>query len=596
MADSPMVGSTGVLTYSITCDGAPLPDIAQVVSIETNHSTNRIPTATITVIDGDMPNATFPVADAGNLKPGVAIVIKAGYDSKSEVIFTGIVVKHAVKINGDNYARLVIECRDKALAMTVGRKNANYVDKTDNQIISALISNHSGLSSDIDATSVTYKELVQYYSTDWDYMMARAEVNGFLVTVDAAKVSVKAPVTSGSPVLTLTYGSDLMEFEAELDARWQLSSVTSTSWDLSKLAIVQQTAQPAALTGQGDIDSKTLASVLTAGDFGLQTAAPLESAALTAWSKAQQTKAALSRIRGRMQFQGSSKVKPGVLLELKAVGTHFNGNVIASNVIHKLQDGNWVTEVEFGMPTYWFTEEHQIEAPQAAAWTAGITGLHIGLVLKLDADPEGQQKIQVSIPLMNAATVGVWARFASFYGSSGFGAFIIPEIGDEVVLGFFNNDPSCPVILGSLYSSKHAPPYSLTAENNIKALVTRSKLKMEFDDDKKVITLITPGNNKIVISDDAKSILLQDQNNNKVELSSSGILLDSPKDITIKAVGKVAITANQNVEVTSQMDVKTTGLNINSTANVGFVAKGTASAELSAAGQTTVKGAMVMIN
>ena len=135
MADSPLVGSTGVLTYTITCDGAPLPDVAQVVSIETNHSTNRIPTATITVIDGDMPNATFPVADAGNLKPGVAIVIKAGYDSKSEVIFTGIVVKHAVKINGDNYARLVIECRDKALAMTVGRKNANYVNKTDNQII-----------------------------------------------------------------------------------------------------------------------------------------------------------------------------------------------------------------------------------------------------------------------------------------------------------------------------------------------------------------------------------------------------------------------------------------------------------------------------
>jgi hypothetical protein len=34
------------------------------------------------------------------------------------------------------------------------------------------------------------------------------------------------------------------------------------------------------------------------------------------------------------------------------------------------------SEVEFGMPTYWFTEEHQIQAPEAAAWTAGISGLH----------------------------------------------------------------------------------------------------------------------------------------------------------------------------------------------------------------------------
>ncbi|PRC93447.1 type VI secretion system tip protein VgrG [Solimicrobium silvestre] len=596
MANSPQTDSSGVLSFNISCDGTALPDIVQIVSIETNHSTNRIPTATITVIDGDMPNGSFPIADAGNLKPGVEIVISAGYDSKTTVIFTGVVIKHSVKISGDNYARLIIECRDKALAMTVGRKNANYINKTDNQVISALIAKYGGLSSAIDATSVSYKELVQYYATDWDYMMARAEINGFLVTIDAGKISVKAPVASGSPVLSLTYGMDLLEFQADLDSRWQLSSVTSTSWDLTQLAIVQKTATPDPLTGQGDIDSKTLAGVLSVGDFGLQTAAPIESGALTAWSKAQQTRAALSRIQGRMLFQGSALAKPGVLLELNAVGKHFNGNVIATNVTQRLIDGNWTTEVEFGMPTYWFTEEHQINAPEAAGISAGIGGLHIGIVLKLDADPEGQCKIQVSMPLMNASTIGVWARFASFYGSSGFGAFIIPEIGDEVVLGFFNNDPSCPVILGSLYSSKHVPPYELTAENNFKALVTRSKLKIEFDDGKKIITVTTPANNKIVISDEDKSILLQDENSNKVELSPSGILLDSPKDITIKAAGKVAISAVQNVEITAQMDVKTTGLNINSTANVSLIAKGTASAELSAAGQTTIKGAMVMIN
>ena len=596
MAASPLANSTGVLSFTISCDGTALPDIVQVVAIETNHSTNRIPTATITVMDGDMPNATFPVSDGGNFKPGAVVVISAGYDSTLVPIFTGIVIKHAVKINGDNYASLIIECRDKTLAMAVGRKNANYVDKTDNQIIAALIAKHSGLTSTIDSTSVTYKELVQYYVSDWDYMMARAEANGFLVTVDAGTVSVKAPIASGSAVLTLTYGMDMMEFQAELDARTQLSSVTGSSWDLATLAIVQQTATPVTLSGQGDTTSATLAGVLAAGDFALQTAAPLESAVLTAWTKAQQTKAALSRIRGRVQFQGSALAKPGVLLELAGVGAHFNGNVIASNVIHRLNEGNWVTEVEFGMPSYWFTEDHQLQAPEAAGWTAGINGLHIGLVLKLDADPEGQYKIQVSVPLMNAETVGVWARFASFYGSSSFGAFIIPEIGDEVVLGFFNNDPSCPVILGSLYSSKHVPPYELTADNNFKALVTRSKMKLEFDDDKKIITLITPGANKIVISDDGKSILLQDQNSNKVELSASGILLDSPMDITIKAGGKVAISATQNVEITAQADVKVTGLNINNNANVGFVAKGAATAELSASEQTTVKGAQVIID
>jgi len=596
MTPSPLTGSDDVLAFTITCDGIPLPDNVQVVSIDTNHSANRIPSAIITVLDGDLPNAAFPVADKGNFKPGTLVVISAGYGLTVKPIYSGVVVRHSVKINSDNDARLVIECRDKALAMTVGRKNANHIDKTDDQIISALISGYAGLSAAVDSTAIAYKELVQYYVTDWDYMMARAEVNGLLVMVDAGKVTVAAPAASAAPVLTLTYGTDIIEFEAELDARRQVASVTATSWDLATLAVLEQTAKPLTLTGQGDTTAATLAAVLDAGDFGLQTAAPLDGASLAAWAKAQQTKAALARIRGRMLFQGSELAKPGVLITLAGVGAHFNGNVIASNVIHRVAQGSWTTEVEFGMPSYWFADEHRLHAPEASGWTAGIAGLHIGLVLKLDADPEGQYKILVSMPLMKASTAGVWARLSTFYGSAGFGAFVIPEVGDEVILGFFNNDPSCPVILGSLYSSKHQPPYELTAENNSKALVTRSKLKMEFDDDKKVITFITPGNNKVVISDDAQSILLQDQNNNKVELSPSGILLDSPKDITIKAAGKVSISAVQNVEVTAMADVMVSGTNINNTAKIGFVARGAATAELSAAGQTTVKAALVLIN
>lgn len=596
MAASPLADSTGPLSFIITVDGAAKQDLVAVTSVLTRHETNRIPTAVLTIVDGDMPDAEFPLSDAATFAPGAEVCISAGYDGNVTQIFKGIIIKHGVKIDTSNKSQLVIECRDKALAMTVGRRNANFIDKTDSDIITSLIGAHAGLSASVDSTSVSYKELVQYYVSDWDFMMARAEANGLLVTVEAGTVTVKAPDLGSAPVLLLTYGVDMMSFEAEMDARWQLPQVTGTSWDLAAQDVIQQTAKPLAQMGPGNLDGATLAKVLGVSDFVLQTAAPLPSAALTAWTKAQQAKSALARIRGTVSFQGHASARPGAVLTLAGTGARFNGNLIATNVIHKLADGNWVTTVEFGMPPYWFTEEHQLHAPEAAGLSAGVAGLHVGVVMKLDADPEGQYKIQVSVPLMKAQTVGVWARFASFYGSAGFGAFIMPEIGDEVVLGFFNNDPSCPVILGSLYSSKRTPPYELEAANNFKALVTRSKLKMEFDDDKKVITLITPGNNKIVISDDAQSILLQDQNSNKVELSPSGILLDSPKDITISAKGKVAISAVQNVEVAAQMDVKVTGLNINQSANVGFAAKGAATAELSAAGQTTVKGALVMIN
>ena len=73
-------------------------------------------------------------------------------------------------------------------------------------------------------------------------------------------------------------------------------------------------------------------------------------------------------------------------------------------------------------------------------------------------------------------------------------------------------------------------------------------------------------------------------------------MLDSPKDISISAKGKITLDAVGQISISSKADVKTAGMNINNTAQVGFVAKGSASAELSASGQTTVKGAVVMIN
>ncbi|MEE2899076.1 MAG: Rhs element Vgr protein, partial [Gemmatimonadota bacterium] len=75
-----------------------------------------------------------------------------------------------------------------------------------------------------------------------------------------------------------------------------------------------------------------------------------------------------------------------------------------------------------------------------------------------------------------------------------------------------------------------------------------------------------------------------------------GIKLDSPKDITVSATGKVSITATTGIEVGSQADLKLSGLNVNAEADVGFVGKGNATAEVSSSGQTTVKGALVMIN
>ncbi|MET3431241.1 Rhs element Vgr protein [Herbaspirillum seropedicae] len=596
MADSPNLNSSDVLKVAITSNGTALPSTAELISVEVFKAANRIPTAWITLLDGDMPDDDFPVSDTDLFAPGQTIVISAGYGAQVSQIFSGVVVRHGISIRTGNRAFLKVECRSPAVKLTIGRNNANYVDMKDSDIISQLIS-PCGLSADVTATSTQHKEIVQYYSSDWDFIVARAEANGMLVIAEDDSIAVKAPQTSAAAVLTVTYGVDLMDFEADIDARTQLASVVGAAWDPATQAVVEQTASQATLYAQGNLSASALAKVASPASYRLQSTVALPSADIKSWADARQMKAALARIRGRMKFQGSASAKPGTMIELVGVGKRFSGSVYVSAVTHRLGEGNWITEAEFGMAPQWFMEDRGgAEELAASGLLPAVGGLQIGVVKKLDADPEGQYKIQIAIPVLQASTEGVWARLASFYGSSGVGAFFIPEIGDEVIVGYFNNDPSHPVVLGSLYSSQHKMPYELTAENYTKALWTKGLLKVVFDDEKKVITIVTPANNTIVLSDDAKSICLTDQNSNKIEMNTSGILLDSPKDIVLNAKGKVTITAVQNIESTTQATLQNQALNIKNNANASFVANGAASAELSASGQTTVKGAMVMIN
>lgn len=596
MPESPTTNAEGVVSLTLLSSGREIDDGIEILSVQVRKEINKVAAATLVLVDGDMPQQDFPLSNTDTFEPGAEVEVRAGYANDTETLFKGIVVRHQIKIDGNNFARLVVECRDKAVAMTVGRKNANYVDAKDGEVISKLISSYSGLTASVDSTSAQHGELVQYYCTDWDFMLARAEASGLLVLVDDGKVTVQTPRGDTAASLQVTYGTDLIEFDAAVDARTQLQQVRAVSWDQTTQDVVEQSANATSVTQQGNLQSAQLASVIGLASYRLQTNAPMKADFLESWAGSRQLKAGLARIRGRMRFQGNAKPKIGGVIALAGVGDRFSGNVFVSSVRHDLAGGSWVTELGFGLPEEWYAEQHQLMAPPAGALVPGVQGLQIGVVNKLDEDPDGNHRVQVTIPLLQAETEGVWARLASFYGSDGIGAFFVPEVGDEVVLGYLNSDPAHPVILGALYSSKRTPPYGLSKENNIKAVVTRSGLKIEFDDDNKIVTIVTPNSNQIVLSDDGKSILLRDQNGNKIELDEGGILMSSPKDIAIEATGKLSLQANGDIAVQSQSDVGVKGLNINSSAEAGLTAQGSASAELSSSGQTTVKGSVVIIN
>lgn len=127
-------------------------------------------------------------------------------------------------------------------------------------------------------------------------------------------------------------------------------------------------------------------------------------------------------------------------------------------------------------------------------------------------------------------------------------------------------------------------------------LATPGSHRIAFDDGGNTLRITTPAGQTAVLSDEDHAIRLQDASGNRVELTRAGLQLFSPNDITLSARGDIRLDAVGALVIKSAMDVKLQGVNVACEAAMAFVAKGAASAELSASGQTSVKGAMVMIN
>jgi Rhs element Vgr protein len=598
MADSPLDLASGTVSFTLKVDGKKLKTNYPVMEINVEKDVNRVGEASVVIVlpHGDNETETFKYSEEDIFIPGAEIEILAGYDSEDNTIFKGLIVNHGIRVSPQHANILKIKCSDKACKLKLDRKNKYYKDKKDSDIINEVIQG-AGLTGDVDATTYQHKQLIQYHAIDWDFIQARAGANGLLTYFEDDKLHVKKPTTSEDSGLVVDYFKDVIAFKGEIESRKQLPKVTCHSWDMKTQKILEGASSEPTIHAQGNITGKKLSEVVGAEDYELHTTAPVEKAFLKNWADGVLLQARLSGIRGTVTFMGNEKPKINTLLELKGFGKRFNGKALITGIQHAIRAGQWRTTVRFGLSPDWYSEHRSMHAPEAADLLPAINGLQIGTVKKIHEDEGGEHRIQVDVPVIAPTGDGIWARLAQFYATSGSkGAFWLPEVNDEVILGFLNDDPRFPVILGMLYSSKNAPPYTADQKNSIKAIVTKNDLKLEFDDDQKIITTETPGKNKIIISDKDKSITIQDQHGNKIEMAQAGITIESAKDITMKAKGKVTIEANLEVGVTAKTDLKMEGLNVNVKAKASLSAQGTASAELKAAGNTTVKGAMVMIN
>lgn len=536
-----------VAITTITSEGVKLDPTVELLSLEVRRELNRIPEAHLTLKDGSVAARKFELSNGAFFEPGKQITILARYEGQSNdaTLFEGLVVRHAVE-SRPRGSTLRVELKDAAFKLTRQRRSTVFRKQADDEAIRKLIDDAKLQVGDLAVTDMKHEELIQYYASDWDFIVSRADVQGLVVNVDRGKIAVQSMVSTAPPKIKLEYGlGEDFEIELEVDGGDQWATMSGVGWDTQKLEVGAPADARDPSVKVGNLDPAAIAKKLGGETFSLfHPGVPVEGE-LAAWASGRLARSRLSFLRGRIVIPGRSDVSPLDVVELSGIGARFDGKAMVSALTQRIDHDGWRTEIQIGIGPEWFARQPDIADVPAAGLLPPVQGLQIGVIGDFESDPSGEQRVKVLLAALDRGQGAVWARVARPDAGNDRGFLQWPEPGDEVVVGFVHGDPRQAIILGALHGSKNKPPAFVgepSDKNERRALVTKSGMIIGLDDKKKAVSIETPGKGSILLDDDAKTVTITDQHGNKITMDESGIVLKSAKDFTIDAAsGQVTI-------------------------------------------------------
>lgn len=573
-----MDGATHLVTVEILANGVVQGPDVELVTLDVRRAHDRMPRATIELVDGDGASQDFPLSASPNFAPGVEVEIRASHDMRPQTLFRGVVMGHRVTLQPGVGTRLILDLADPAIAMTQARRSRHFLDATDSDVAEDIIVSYGNLRADVSATGTVHPQIVQHQMTDWDFLVMRAEAAGRQVTVLDGTVKIGLPSAGGVAVAQLDFGRNVISADLGLAGEPAIEGADVVAWSPADQDVGRSSAEDDTRVLPGSSAGARLAAGQRAV---LHHAGALDGAELDALAQGRVARARRASLRGWIEVDGAVELVPGALVQVSGFGARVNGLGEIAETRHRIRRGSWTCEVSLGRDPRAHAERFtDAAAPAATGAMPPVSGLQIGVIVALEGDPAGEDRLQIRLPLLADATGELWARQALLDAGDGRGTNFRPEIGDEVVVGFLDGDPRHPVILGALHSSAKPAPVPGSDDNHEKVITTRSGMRLAFDDDKVAVTLDTPAGLRLALDEDAGEAVLADDKGNSITLDADGITISTDGVLTLKA----------------QRDLSVEGMNLDLSANAQVKVSGSAGAEFSSGGVSVLKGSLVQIN
>jgi phage protein D/phage baseplate assembly protein gpV len=490
-------------------------------------------------------------------------------------------------------AQAVLKAYDLLYRLQRGRYTMGYKDITDSDLAKKIAQRNSLQIGKIDPTSTTYEHVAQANVSDWDFLKARARKNGYEMAIVNGKFDFRKPTEAkeAPPAGTLTtdnpkalvYNADLLEFHPRLTAGAQVKSVKVRAWDPAKKEEIVGTADATAVTVKIGDKPGSLASATAEMSPYTATSIPLDGN-----SGESKIAAAMAEEIGSSFFEadgiaiGDPRLKAGGAVSISGVAAKFAGGHVLSHVRH-------VFENEYGYRTHFEIsgrQERSLLGLTSLGDTNGqisqtgqpIYGLVVGLVTNIKDDKKNL-RVKVAFPWLAPKTgtgsyESTWARLATPGAGPNTGVLWMPEVDDEVLVGFEHGDIHRPYILGGLYNGKDKPNLELekkggdagdlvsSGKTKRRGFVSRKGHRFIFvDDDQAPQIAIKTSDGKLMIEWDEKKGELRITGDQKVIVTAQQEMTLEAKsgDMNIKAGGSVKLEGKGGVDLKSNASFKVQG-------------------------------------
>jgi phage protein D len=515
-------------------------------------------------------------SDDGPFVPGRDIAVSLGYHAELTSVFDGVIVSLTAHFPRGGQPVLRVEGRSRSVLLDHPPRSRQLADVTDADVAAAVAADYS-LGTDA-AEGVTHPFFVTDRVSDWEALTRRAAELGWIVLVRGTTLVMRPPSPAREP-LELTWTRDLVELHLTQDLTRAIDTAVGVAWDLDTLEAEssEEGAEAAGLDTGGR--SRHDAALEDAGwplrEGRVESAATTSPAEAEARALGAQRTAALGHVHGTGVVPGEPGLRCDGWVSIAGAGRRMSGPHYVTAARHRFSAQGYRTEFQVGSPPRIL--------PPAPAARADRT-LALGVVEALD-DPLELNRVRVRLPWRSDGGDGVWARLSCVDAGDGAGAVIVPDVGQEVLVGAVDGDPSQLVVLGSLHNGAQPPPVVVDPGTNaVRTIVSPEGHALRLEDgEASAVALVSGAGHSLVISDqDSAVVLTHRDSGNAIRLSADGIELTAAQgDIVLSSPsGTVALDA----------------LTLEAATSGPSTIESSATFELKASGSLGLKGALITIN